>query len=193
MSESNDHAGIFGILFCVVVLVIAAIALSVITDKRMGMSSNKIALAEDIANFDIQIVQEQNKLDSLKVKYERLYKNQANHSTELQKVNSTIAKDAATIIAKKSMISHLQVDVKLLGKELSEHSVQYRNQQMSKAVGEKNSEIQVKSGKIYTEVTITKVTAAGIEITHKTGLSRIPTEELDRSWHERFLWTDAQR
>jgi hypothetical protein len=68
----------------------------------------------------------------------------------------------------------------------------YRQQVRGEGMGEKMAELRSQSGRIYKNVTVSKVSAAGIEIRHDEGVSRLLPEDLDPSWDERFQWDQEE-
>ena len=59
-------------------------------------------------------------------------------------------------------------------------------EERKKAKGEKMAILETKSGKVFKDCTINKVSDVGISIRHSSGLSRVPSEELPEELHSRF-------
>jgi hypothetical protein len=65
---------------------------------------------------------------------------------------------------------------------------QYRKQVRLAAVGEEFPEPRSRGGRTYSQVTVTRVTSAGVEFKHSQGISRLRPDDLGESWQERFQW-----
>jgi len=84
--------------------------------------------------------------------------------------------------------AELTAGIRTLETDLASYKEQYRSSTWKAAAGEKLANLTLKSGRRYDNVTIVRVTAAGLEISHQEGLARISPVDLDASWQKRFQW-----
>jgi hypothetical protein len=82
----------------------------------------------------------------------------------------------------------LEEEVAVLRKEFDDYRTKYLRQIRTAAAGEKLDELSSRQGKVYRGVTIKRVTEAGLEFTHASGLATLKPDELADSWRERFQW-----
>ncbi len=73
-------------------------------------------------------------------------------------------------------------------RDFAKYREEYVTAVRTAAEEEKIEILRLKSGKEYTQVIIKRVTPDGMEIRHEFGSARIPADELDGKWNERFLW-----
>ncbi|OYV05746.1 MAG: hypothetical protein CFE26_09960 [Verrucomicrobiales bacterium VVV1] len=188
-----DHSGTFGWLSALIVLVMVGIGLSLLVDRRFELSSSDKQLKVDVEkNFAV--------LEGIRIKHDRAL----GELTELEKTRSPQAKELSKLQeqgerAKERMIDlngqvgKLQSAVAAVQKEFEGYASEYRNQVWQAAVGEKQAFIAFRDGRRYEDVTILRVTAVGMEISHRDGRARIDFKDLDASWQERFLWNSSER
>jgi hypothetical protein len=94
----------------------------------------------------------------------------------------------ALLEEKETVAAALSVSVTAFG----EYQAQYRQQIRSDAAGEKYAELVSLDGRIFQNVTIGRVSAAGIDIRHSKGTLRLLPDELPPSWQERFQWKEEE-
>lgn len=70
--------------------------------------------------------------------------------------------------------------------DANRYRTEYQQKSWAKAMGEKLGNIKLKSGREYLNVTITRVTDVGLEISHENGFARIAVLDLDSKLRDRF-------
>ncbi|QUE51034.1 hypothetical protein KBB96_19530 [Luteolibacter ambystomatis] len=89
-------------------------------------------------------------------------------------------------------VADLKAGIDRLESDLKSYKDDYREGVWKSAAGEKLPSLALKSGRRYDNVTIVRVTAGGMEISHQDGLARISPTDLDATWQKRFQWDMSQ-
>lgn len=185
--SNNDNSGMIGFLVGIIVLVFAGIFFSLLADKRFSFSSNRISLQDTIRNERVE-------LDMVKARLETARDHWRKHSAPLSQ--GSAQGEAAAVRAGETRLKELLAEKDAVTAELAsatdtfeEYRGRYRQQVRGAALEEQVGELTSRTGRVYKNVIIRKVSAAGLEIRHDQGISRLLPEELDASWHERFQWT----
>jgi uncharacterized membrane-anchored protein YhcB (DUF1043 family) len=186
--SNNDSSGMVGFLVGIIVLVFAGIFFSLLADKRFSFSSNRISLQDTIRD-------EKAELDSVKAQLDTARDHWRKHCEPLSSQGKSADGIAASIRAGEARLKNLRIEKDAAAAELAtaradfdEYRNLYRQQVRGAAAEEQMDELKSRTGRTYKNVVILKVSAAGIEIRHDRGISRLLPDELDPSWHERFQW-----
>ncbi|WP_367875136.1 hypothetical protein [Luteolibacter sp. Populi] len=186
--NNSDNSGMVGFLVGIIVLVFAGIVFSLMADKRFRFSSNKISLEERIA-------EEHHDLETCKIRLETARQHWRENCEPLAAQGNSIQSASAGVKAGEARVAALRQEKETAVAGLSaatlaleEYRNRYRQQVRGAAAGEQIPELKSRSGRIYKDVTIRKVSVAGMEIRHDQGISRLLPEDLDPAWHERFQW-----
>jgi hypothetical protein len=187
--NNSDNSGMVGFLVGIIVLVFAGIVFSLMADKRFRFSSSKISLEE-------KITEEKHELETIKSQLETSRKHWRDHCEPLASQGSAAQSASADVKASAARLAGLRGEkgaaeaaVTAATANFDEYRNQYRQQVRAAAAGQQLAELRSRTGRVYKNVTIRKVTAAGIEIRHDEGNTRLLAEDLDASWHDRFQWT----
>jgi hypothetical protein len=187
--STNDNSGMVGFLVGIIVLVFAGIFFSLLADKRFSFSSNRISLQDTIRD-------EKAELDALKARLDTEREHWRKHCEPLSAQGESAEMVAASVRAGEVRLKNLRIEKDAADAELAaatagleDYRNRYRQQVRGAAADERMDELKSRTGRVYKNVVIRKVSAAGIEIRHDQGPSRLLPEELDPSWHERFQWT----
>jgi hypothetical protein len=186
---NNDNSGMVGFLVGIIVLVFAGIFFSLLADKRFSFSSNRISLQDTIRT-------EKAELDSLKFRLETAREHWRKHCEPLSSQEAAADEVSAAIRAGEARLRTLRIERDAAATELAsstggfdDYRNQYRQQVRGAASEEQLDELRSRTGKVYKNVIIRRVSATGLDIRHDLGMSRLLPDELDPSWHERFQWT----
>ncbi len=188
-----DHSGTFGWLSALILLVMVGVGLSLLVDRRFELSSNGNQLRVDIEKgFGL--------LEETRIKHDRALgeltglENARNpQAKELARLQEQVgqAKDRISTLADQA--GKLQSSIAISQKGFEEYADEHRNQVWQAAIGEKQAFITLRDGRRYEDVTILRITAAGMEISHRDGRARMDPQDLDASWQGRFLWSSNER
>lgn len=94
--------------------------------------------------------------------------------------------------ARTKAVADLKTGIARLDADLESYKQDYREGVWKAAAGEKLPSLALRSGRRYDNVTIVRVTASGMEISHQDGLARVSPADLDAAWQRRFQWNISQ-
>lgn len=193
MLSADDHPGIFTFLVGMIVLVMAGVGLSLLVDRRFKFSSGTgdcrrelIANASELAELSLQ-------RDEWSRSLADSGKKLGADARELQQIFIQLATMSQRRIKLEESRSSLRDRISSLEKEFARYRGEYRSKTWSAAVGEKLGNLRLRSGRQFMQVTITRVTDVGLEVTHESGIARIQAPDLDQELQERFQWRDEER
>jgi hypothetical protein len=186
MQFNDDNSGVPTFLIGLIVLVMAGVGLSIIVDKRFRFSSGySTAQTEIRANNEM--------LGDLKYQHETrsmlLADSSARrqvHLSELGKLPREVEALKEKKIALVNRKNILTDSVVRLEDESLRYRAEYRQKSWARAIGENLGNLKLKSGREYLNVKITRVTEAGLEISHENGFARISASDLDPKLRDRF-------
>ncbi|MCW1926436.1 hypothetical protein OKA05_28050 [Luteolibacter arcticus] len=188
LNDSNDQSGMVGFLVGIIVLVFAGIAFSLMVDKRFKFSSGK-------ADLEQVLKEEKHELDTLRRRAEIArdeFRERSQPITgqpvDLEKAKLAAATSTERLKELRSQHAVLKGSVEGAKASFAEYRAAFRKQARQAAAGEKMAQLEAVGGKVYREVTIRRVTPAGVEIVHSQGVSSLGPEDLAASWQERFQW-----
>ncbi|MEK7952629.1 hypothetical protein [Luteolibacter soli] len=187
LTESSDQSGTVGFLVGIIVLVFAGICFSMMVDKRFKFATGK-------ADLEAAILDEGHQLEDLR-RQEKTARDELeqrgrlkDQPAELEKAKQAASSTTEQLKELRAQQASLAEAVKAEKSEFAAYRTTYRKQLRQAAAGEKLPELQVMSGKVYRDVTIRRVTATGMEVSHAQGSSSIAADDLADSWRERFQW-----
>lgn len=190
---SDDQSGIMWLLGCLIALTLTGVFFSILVDKRF--------------TFQRQTNTFQQKLE-IGRKEARDLGEKVRHAEKILTA-STSAKDAQVkaldayrdaILSNSEEIENLESRknsltsrLEALGKDFALYRENYRKSVWRDAAGEKIDHIFLKNGRQFDRVVITRVTRAGLEISHAHGTARIDFEDLGKAYRDRFQWDESER
>ena len=193
MLTDNDSSGIFTFMIGVIVVVMTAIGLSLVVDKRFKFSKGAIELQREIVAGATEILEltartdEQGRL--LEDSGSTLHKG-SNVRRELSALLESQRQRQAVL--EKSRIE-LRESITPLEGDFSRYRATYRQKNWTGAVGESLGTLTIRGGRAYQLATITRVTDVGLEIRHEHGIARIQAPDLEPKMQDRFQWSDEER
>lgn len=192
MLSLDEHSGIVTFLIGIVVVVLTAVGLSIVVEKRFVFSSDGLRLENEVKSLAEQ-------LDDLR---ERLGEESARLASEgardkaveaLREAKAQAAQASKTKQEVTTARDSLLDGIRSAEMEFSEYRENYRRVTRERAVGEELGTLTLKDGRSYSEAAITRVTDVGLEIRHSHGFVRIHAPQLGEEWQERFQWSDEER
>jgi hypothetical protein len=193
MLSADEHPGLIYCMIGVVVIVMTAIGLSVIMDRRSVFTSGARETRETIEWDGAE-------LDRLKV----------SHTDESSRLARELpqrlgqSKDLAKRVGEAELMLKRQADliesqrqllaeVSALEADFSNYRRRYRQATWSGVSGEKLGTVKVRGGREYLDAVIVRVTDVGLEIRHKDGFARLQAPDLSDIFQSRFQWSDDER
>lgn len=193
MLSPDENPGIFYFLVGMVVLVMTAVGMSLLIDKRLKFSSGAGEMAREISVAGEELA-------ALRIRHETRSSTLAEAET-MRKASSVslpeIIRDTKLVDERLARLSATKESlgdaINKTERAFSAYRVSYRNKTWADAVGQKFAVLAIRGGREFREVTITKVTDVGLEIRHEHGIARIQAPDLDQEWQDRFQWSDEER
>ncbi|WP_193210504.1 hypothetical protein [Luteolibacter marinus] len=192
LEDSNESSGIVGMLVGLIVLVLAGAFFSLVIDKRFKLSSSRVSVEEDVAKEALVV---ESLRDELSLKRERWEKATAPLEGQPAALAEWSARAAATserLPDLRERRDGLENEVEAATKAYLDYRNSYRAQVRGDAAGEKLVRLETVGGKVYSDVSIRRVTSAGIEFTHAHGPARLLPKDLGPEWNERFQWDQEE-
>jgi hypothetical protein len=193
MLSSEENPGIFTFLVGMIVLVMAAVGLSVMMDKKLSFSGRSRMIEEEIAGYAGEVAE-------LNARKEVDGKTLVESQAKLQlgsKTHREVTALLGTFQQRKTSLenarSELQSAIERLDADFSRYRAEYRRKTWAAAVGENLGDLAVRGGRGFAQATITRVTDVGLEIRHQHGIARIQAPDLDPKFQDRFQWSDEER
>jgi hypothetical protein len=191
LSESSDQSGMVGFLVGIIVLVFVGIGFSLVVDKRFRFSSGKAELQQTITDEKHQLDTLRRQTDFARKGHQEKSQPLMDQPAELEKVKLAASTSAGRVKELREQQAALKDSVEADKSAFAEYRATFRKQARQAAAGEKLAQLEVIGGKVYRDVTIRRVTSAGMEVVHSQGVLRLSPDDLGDSWHQRFQW-DAE-
>lgn len=193
MISSEENSGLFTFMVGLIVLVMAAVGLSLLMDRRFQFSSGVSELRHEVKLGDTEISELKNKNEYLnqslaesgtrRLSESQTYKELASQSESRGRRQADLVKTRDELLSV----------VTVLEGKFSAYRASYRRETWAAAVGENLGNLTLRSGRTYQQVSIRRVTDVGLEIQHADGIARVQGPELDAKFQERFQWDDEER
>ncbi len=193
MLFADEKPAIFTYLFGLVVLVMAAVGLSLVIDKRFAFSSQAGAMQRELKLGDWEI-------SELTAEYKKLSLQMQSSDSKLSGSFQTYQELTALLETQRQLradlgqtLSELVATLASLRQNFSKARADYRHKTWTAAIGEKLGDLSVRGGRVYGQAIISQVTDVGLEIRHEYGIARIQGPDLDIKLQERFQWDEEER
>ena len=187
LTEDNDQSGTVGLLVGIIVLVFVGIGFSLMVDKRFKFSNGKADMEAAIKDEGGQLEALRRQTEIARDEYEVKIR-RANQPALLDKARQEVSSTGDHIRELRTQQVDLKKEVEAEKAAFAEYRASFRKQVRQAAAGEKLETLQVTSGKVYQGVTIRRVHAGGMEVSHSQGSLQLRPEDLPDSWRQRFQW-----
>lgn len=193
MLSADEHPGIFTFLVGMIVVVMAAVGLSIMADKHRTFSSGAGALRREIAANAAEI----SELTARREEQGWQLKDSGGNLLQGSKTHGEVVTGLKTLRQRQAALEKSRLEISesitALESEFSLYRENYRRKTWEGAVGESLGNLTVKGGREFRQATITRVTDVGLEINHEHGIARIQAPDLDPKIQDRFQWSDEER
>jgi len=190
---ANENSGVFGWLIGLVVIVMVGVGLSTMVDRRFQFSSNNKEIVEVISSEAEHLADLLSSLPKQQERYDQLERPRMLASREADELKLRIPISRTRIEELTATLSGLKAAITSQEDAMDAYRKLYRDQTWQQAIGEQHAEIVLRNGRRFEAVSILRVTAVGLEISHKDGRARIGFPDLNSSWRERFQWSLTER
>lgn len=188
IGDSNDSSGTVGFLVGMVVLVFAGIVFSLMVDKRFRFSSGRADLEQEVQDQRQAVKKLGILVETAREEWKRKvqpFEGQAGELRSFAEANRGQSRKLAELRGRQAA---LEEEIVAAENAFREYRTKFRSQARLAAAGEELGELEIRSGRTYHAVTISRVTPEGMEIRHSDGIALLRPEDLDDSWQERFDW-----
>jgi hypothetical protein len=193
MLSFDEHSGIISFLVGIIVLVMGAIGLSMVIDKRLKASSGIVSMHREIDQGSIEL----EGLISLRDERSRLLADLTPKQQAGSLASEAILGELETLRRRYTSLEMTEKQLRGAVGKLEEDFLDYREAYRRKiwagAIGEQLGNFVLRDGREYRQATITRVTGVGLEIRHADGIARIQAPDLDLKMQDRFQWSDEVR
>ena len=193
MFSTDEHSDIFTYLIGLIVLVMVAVGLSLVIDKRFKFSSGVGVIQQELKQGDSEIAELTAEYKDLSLQHEISESKLRGGSQSYNKLSAELETQRKRRADLQQTHGELTSAITSLGQNFSQARCDYRRKIWAAAIGEKLGDLSVNDGRIYRQTTISRVTDVGLEIRHEHGFARIQGPDLDIKLRERFQWDDEER
>lgn len=165
----------------VVVLVMAAVGLSVVNDRQGLTSRNRGLLREDLASGAAEIAELRARRDQT---FASLAERQRSAPVNPRPVEDFSERRNSALAAKSGLVREIE---ELEGLFASYRARQRRSVRTA-AIGTPLGDLTIRGGRVYRHAVIARVTDAGLEIRHSDGLARISSVDLNADLQKQYGW-----
>ena len=194
MLSNEDHPGLFTFLIGMIVVVLAAVGLSLLVDVKFSVSRSPKSLQKEIETGAEEL---ERLTDHHRELARRLAQGEEHAQTALQtrtSLRSEFAEQAQRLAALTESRDQLQQAIPLTEQEFERYRAEYRKQTWDRAAGQALGTLKVRGGREYRQAVIKRVTEVGLEIEFEGGgKARIQAPDLDPAVQDRFQWNDEER
>ncbi|QJE97221.1 hypothetical protein [Luteolibacter luteus] len=192
MFNNDEQSGMVGMLVGMIVLVFAGVFFSLLADKRFSFSKNQSSISQTIEEEKLELENVKRELEGARADWKREYEPR----TGQEELIATITRDSQASRRRLETLGEERdaaaEEAKRVADAFAEYQGRYRQQVRAEAAGEKVGELTTRGGRTYRDVTIWRVSAAGAEIRHSEGSTRLSPNELPVTWNDRFQWDKAE-
>ncbi|HEY1122222.1 MAG TPA: hypothetical protein VGE67_11510 [Haloferula sp.] len=187
LTEDSDQSGTVGLLVGIIVLVFAGIFFSLMADKQFKFSKSKVDLEAAIKDEGLQVEALRRQTEIARDEYEAK-SGRSKQPALMDKARQEIATTNDRIRELRSQQADLTKAVEEEKAAFAEYRANFRKKVRQAAVGERLDKLEVVGGKVFQNVTIRRVSADGMEVSHSQGSLRLRPDDLPETWRQRFQW-----
>ena len=184
----EDRSGVMTFCLGLTVIVLAAVALSMVVEKRFHFSDKQAAVEKDIREGQEELDSLRATLAQAEMRHQELLFGADNRAMRqgLAAARQTALLEKRTELDRRK--TETQADIARLESRFTQYREDYRKVTWEKAVGESIPALKTRSGREFLQSVIAKVTRNGLEIRHEHGYARIPSSDLSNALQDRFQW-----
>jgi len=188
MDDSSEQSGTVGFLVGIIILVFAGIFFSLLADKRFKFSSGKASLEESVSDGKRHVAKLEAQLEASKELWKKKARPLEKQPEAFRAAADQARESGSRLVSLRQRLKAAKAELLAVEEGFRAYRDQYRKQVRIAAIGEELPELKSLGGKTYSDVTVTRVTADGVDFKHARGITRLGPNELDQSWSERFQW-----
>lgn len=186
IGDSNEQSGTVGFLVGIIILVFAGIFFSLLADKRFKFSSGKASLEESVSDGKRHIAKLEAQLEASKELWKKRVQPLERQPEALMAAGDQARESASRLVSLRQRLKTAEAELLAVEEGFRAYRDQYRMQVRLAAIGEELPELKSRGGRTYSQVTVTRVSADGVDFKHSQGIGRLAPDDLEESWRERF-------
>ncbi|MEI7910369.1 MAG: hypothetical protein WCK77_12090 [Verrucomicrobiota bacterium] len=190
LMSSGRGPGVIGMLLALVVLAGFGLLFLVAFDE--GMQGKGKPLATTIAEQAKEIEDVQAKVESMTKRLE-VVPGLGRIAAELAAVSDENQVRAERLKQVGMALGAIDEQIATLAEEWENYKTAYRTAIRDKAKGLKMDELKTRDGKVYTKVSVNKVTAQAMHVQHADGISAIPYEVLPAEMQDLYQFDPQEK
>lgn len=191
--SSDNQDGIIWILGCLIVLTLSGVFLSILVDKRFTFQRERNTSGENLETGRVSIRELNDRIEESQVRLDASESTITAYRSKLDSHQASLSSITAETKALRIRNEELTASIKDTALKFDQYRENYRRAEWRNAAGEKIGHIFLKTGRQFDKVIISRVTPAGLEISHAHGTARIDFNDLGPAYHDRFQWNDDGR
>ncbi len=192
MLSNDENPGVFVFLVGIIVLVMVAVGLSGLVDRRFSWSSRSSSMAREIEAGESELERlktlERESASGLSEAV-LLQRKRSDLESKQNQVNELNRRRKQLVLGREELVNSIQS----MEQQFADYRAQYRAKVWAAARGEHLGELKAGGERVYHQAVIIQVTDVGLEIRHENGLARVQATDLDPALQERFQWDDEKR
>ncbi len=193
MLSPDDNPGIFYSLVGVIVVVMTAVGLSMLMEKKMSFSSGTATAKREVNALGAELAGLKSRYDEMSAGYADLAAGREPTMKRLEKFREELPVSTRRKAELLATIGQLRESIRATEDGFADYRAKYRRKVRLDAVGQKIAVLAIRGGREFRNVTISEVTDVGLEIKHEHGNARVHAPDLDAEWQDKFQWSDEER
>ncbi|MGC4014245.1 MAG: hypothetical protein QM755_06960 [Luteolibacter sp.] len=189
----SDNSGLFITIGGLIVLVFGGVIMSTAVDQRKSLLGFSRAINGEIDDNTHNISMLDTRRKRLQQQADETLTPRLAQGAELEAAESNLVDLRLKLDGLQTHAAELKTSTAATAGDFVKYRTAYRKSIWDAAANEKLPSLELRSGRRYENVTIVRVTAVGLEISHTDGNARIGTADLDDKWQRRFQWNDNER
>lgn len=192
MLSNDDHSGLSAFMVGIVILVMAAVGLSLMVNRGFNFSNRASDLRKEVVTDETELEQLKARRDEI-----RLQLAEAEPAQQMIAAQENIFRQLKTLNQRRAVLLASQVKLQstilALEQEFTSYRTAFRKQIWAAAKGESLGDLTIRGGREFRQAVIDQVTEVGLEIHHESGTARLQAPDLDPAMQDRFQWNDEER
>lgn len=188
MFGSDGHEGALTFLFGLIILVLLGVGVTLIADQKMWFGGLGVKMDAELQHRQEEIGHLRAKRDAAldKLRLSESAEKQHQEQFESIELQEYLAQDRCN--RANIRMHELGDSIAQTREAFRQYRADLRKKVWAVSVGRHLGDLRLKSGSVYNNAKIMKVTEQGLDIVHKHGASTLPAGDLPSEYQERFQW-----
>ena len=188
MFGSDGHEGFFTFLLGLIMLVLLGVGFTLIADQKMWFGELGAKMGAESQHRQEEIGNLRAKLDAASDKLRLFESAERKHQEQFESIElqDHLARDRYN--QANIRMHELGDSIAQTREAFRQYRANLRKKVWAASVGRHLGDLRLKSGRVFNNAKIMKVTEQGLDIVHKHGTLTIPARDLPSEYQERFQW-----